>query len=98
MDVDTNFDENIADILGQKMIVEIYSDNIKFTCSDDTETGYDSFALKIMDDNTINVPNSNISIIVDWYIPYIHKAWNIRKINMTNKDFPNEKYVHLEYK
>ena len=98
VDIDTNQNVNTSEILGQKMTAEIYSDNIKFTFPDDTETGYDSFTVKIVDEETVKVPNNPdiFSISVNWHFPYIHQACNIKKVFM-RADFPNGKYVYLEY-
>lgn len=69
VDIDTNQNVNTSEILGQKMTAEIYSDNIKFTFPDDTETGYDSFTVKIVDEETVKVPNNPdiFSISVNWH-------------------------------
>lgn len=103
VDIDTNdtgkkVQKEISKILGSKMTCEIYSDYIKFTGKDDTKTGYDSFTIKIVDDNTFEIPNNSadFSIIVDWYIPYIHKVWNMKTIYM-NVNRSNGKYVNWTF-
>ena len=51
-----------------------------------------------MDDNTFEIPNNSadFSIIVDWYIPYIHKVWNMKTIYM-NVNRSNGKYVNWTF-
>lgn len=98
VDIDTNQAGNTSEMLGQKIVAEIYSDNIKFIGSDDTATGYDSFTVKIVDDNTFEVPNASdiFDVHVTWFVPFIHQAWNIEEVYL-RANFPNGKYVYLTY-
>lgn len=105
VDIDTNYtgkeyQTGISKILGSKITCEIYSDYIKFTGPDDTRTGFDSGVIKIVNDNTFEVPNNSkdasISVTIDWYIPYIHKVWNIKSIYISGNR-SNGNYVNWTY-
>ena len=53
-----------------------------------------------MNDNTFEVPNNSkdasISVAIDWYIPYIHKVWNIKSIYISGNR-SNGNYVNWTY-
>lgn len=100
VNVETNLKEDISEALGMKMIVEIYSDYIKFTNSyNDNESG----VVKIIDDKTVKILSNKKSnkveedVIINWYIPYIHKVWNIKKITFYSKKISKEEYVNLYF-
>lgn len=98
-DANTNIVEDVSEALGLKMTVEFYSDNIKFTVPDDN--GYESFSIKIIDDDTFEIPKfqegEQVDIDVNWYIPFIHTVWNIKNITIQRKILSTGEYVYLYY-